>query len=190
MNYSTRTLWIVALLCAFTATAQQSLTPTTLDTPAPVESFIGYQLENYAYDEHFCWQLADTPYAEQEQAAAAIGSMETPTYTFELHSTYNFDMCLWNADEDWEERNTGSWKYRNCDFHVNYIESSWNDLIAGVNGYDRTEMDGDHNLVYEGHIADLMICVDDAHYSGGHEAELLLFNGDTTTVVAEAQDTE
>ena len=151
-----------------------------MDEDPPVESFVGYQLEGYNYDEHFCWVLEDTAYADEEGMATAMGNMETPVYTFELDSMYNIDMCLWNADENWAERNSDTWKYRNCDFHVESIDSSWNDLIAGVNGYNWPEMDGSHNLVYEGHIAELMICVDDTHYSGSHEAEILLFEGDTS----------
>ena len=164
---------------AFATVFAQDDTP-DLPLQPPVESFVGYQLEEYTYDEHFCWILEDTPYAKAEEMAASMNSMESPVYTFELHSKYNFDMCLWNADESWQERNTDTWKYRNCDFHVEFIDSSWSDLIAGVNGYNWPEMDGSHNLAYEGHIAELMICVDDTHYSGSHEAEILLFEGDTT----------
>ena len=156
----------------------------------PVESFAGHELADYGYDEHFCWPLADTPQAQAETLAAAMGEMATPVYTFELHTGQRWDMCLWPADANWEE----GWNYRNCDFNRDTHDSSWNTVIYGeADGAEYIYGDPytgpqDEMIVYAGAIADKMVCIDSNSYYDPAHADLLLFKGDTRA--GEPDDTD
>ena len=151
-----------------------------------MEPFAGYELKDYGYDGHFCWPLADTPYAEAESMADAMGETETPVYTFELTSDQRWDMCLWPAEEGWETE----WNYRNCDFNRAYRDSSWNTVIHEDDGAEYIFSDAytgskDEMIVYAGRIADKMVCVDSSTYRDLAQADLLLFAGDTRLVEGE-----
>ena len=158
-----------------------------VEPEAPVESFAGRELAGYGYGEHFCWPLADTPQARAEALAAAMGDMRTPVYTFELHTGQRWDMCLWDADGDWE----GGWKYRNCDFARDggaadgFIHHGRAHPDAG-HEYAEYEYPGpydggpqDETIVYAGPVADRMICADAREPYVPARADLLLFEGDT-----------
>lgn len=155
----------------------------------PVASFAGHELVGYGYDEHFCWTLAGTAYAQAEALAVSMGEMQTPVYTFELHTGQRWDMCLWPADGNWEE----DWNYRNCDFAREYHDSAWNSVIYGeADGAEYIYGDPytgpqDETIVYAGAIADKMICIDSSSYHDPAHADLLLFPGDTR--VEETDDT-
>ena len=159
-----------------------------MEPEAPVESFAGRELAGYGYGEHFCWPLADTPQARAEALAAAMGDMRTPVYTFELHTGQRWDMCLWDADGDWE----GGWKYRNCDFARDggaadgFIHHGRAHPDAG-HEYAEYEYPGpydggprqDETIVYAGPVAGRMICADAREPYVPARADLLLFEGDT-----------
>ena len=162
-----------------------------LEPEAPVESFAGQELVGYGYDEHFCWTLAGTAYAQAETRAAAMGEMQTPVYTFELHTQQRWDMCLWPADGNWEEE----WNYSNCSFIRDYHDSAWNGVIYGeADGAEYIYGDPwtgpqDETIVYAGSIADKMICIDSSSYRDPAHADLLLFEGDTRAGEADGADT-
>ena len=89
-------------------------------------------------------------------------------------------MCLWTADENWED----GWNYSNCDFNRNFHDSSWNTLIHADEGAEYIFSDlyagpQDEMIVYTGSIADKMVCVDSSSYYDRAQADLLLFEGDT-----------
>lgn len=178
MNRHSRT--ITAALAA--ALFSMALSTGRADEPATVgpAPFVGYQFEGFSYDGHYCWVLDDTPYAESEAMAVLQGDTETPTYTFEMHSEDRWDICLWDANDSANDPDYDTWNYRNCSFNADYMDSSWNTLIAGNNEGSYTRHPDPKTIVYEGAVADLMICADVRSYSFGEvDGELLLFEGDT-----------
>ncbi len=167
-----------------------------VEPEAPVEAFAGRELAGYGYGEHFCWPLADTAHARAEALAAATGDMQTPVHTFELHTGQRWDMCLWDADGDWE----GGWKYRNCGFARDggSADGFIHDGRAHPDaGHEYAEYDHpgpydsgpqDETIVYAGPIAGRMICADAREPYVPARADLLLFEGDTRAGGADGAD--
>ena len=190
MNITNRAIARAAAAAAIPALAWAApafgQSDTGMEPEDPVESFAGHLLADFDYGEHFCWPLAGTHYAQAEALAASVGDMQTPVHTFELNTGQQWDMCLWNADENWED----GWDYRNCDFNRDYHDSSWSTLIHADEGAEYIHSDTisgprDEMIVYAGPIADKMVCVDTSSYNDPARADLLLFEGDTRPAEAD-----
>ena len=177
---------IAAALAALLAAP--ALSQSGMEPEDPVESFVGRELAGYGYGEHFCWPLADTAHARAEAMEAAAGETAAPLYTFELHTGQRWDLCLWDADGDWE----AEWKYRNCEFArdagtVNGLIHHGRAHPDAGHEYAEYEHPGpyeggprqDETIVYAGPIAGRMICADAREPYVPARADLLLFEGDT-----------
>ena len=144
---------------------------------ASIVPFEGHAGERYRYNRTFCWALDDTALAAERAMREAMGETGHPPVTFELTSSADFDLCLFETGDidpraDWFPQGY-------CDFYVQYDpEGNWSDSpVAG----SATLRDGNETIVWAGALAGHTLCVDPSTSVFGRENtwELAMFEEPT-----------